>query len=393
MTEKIIWEGDEFYDTAFSYIQKAKKSVYLEMYIFRDDNAGNLWKEQLIKAAKKGLNVRVIYDRIGSFSSSSKFWEEMENHNIEVFGYRNIIQKKKNRFLRKVHLKYPLWLIWIMLVFFRRDHRKILIIDEKIAFIGGFNIMNAASYKISGKNRWLDAFYMTDNSILVKEFFNIHFDTIRRLKYQIRDFLSIDRKKANEAILFPFENKKKSRVFQNNSEMNLVARMRYSRAVKKLIKKSRKKIYIVTPYFVPRAGFLRRLIKKAKKKADVRLYLSYRSDLIFVQYVSLYLARKLLKHGIKVFLFHGKEKKNDPYRFNHSKVFLLDDWVGVGSGNVDSRSFFHNLDIHIFRKNEKLLNDTAEKIKWIEKYSYEAQKKDLPIKLVIFFLLPFRRFL
>ncbi|MDH5717336.1 MAG: phospholipase D-like domain-containing protein [Spirochaetia bacterium] len=392
MFEKILWEGDEFFNTAFQEIKNARESIVLEMYIFKDDKAGIKWQKQLINAAQKKIKINVIYDKIGSFSTASSFWNQMIQNNIQVLGYRGILKNRKRLVKNNAH--YPLWFTDLLLSFFRRNHRKILIIDNKIAFAGGFNIMNETSKLYSGDKRWLDAVYVTNIPLIVKEIEKIHLDSLRRVKYSIRDIVTLERKKAHEAVLYPYHTclHKRKRRRKFFSKQNICS-MRYINAVKKLMNESKKRIYIMTPYFVPPRSIIRKLKRKAKKNIDVRLYMSIRSDLPFIRNVSFYFARKLIKKGIKVFLFHGKELPNASLRFNHAKVFLLDNWCGAGSGNVDDRSFSHNLDIHIFRNNPPFLKDVEDKFKWIEEHSYKGMKSNMPIKLSVFFLLPFKRYL
>ncbi len=397
--EQIITEGDRFFATALRLIRNARESVYLDMYIFQDDEIGRLFRAALLRKARQGLRVHLVYDGVGSSQTPDGFWEPLRAAGVVVAPYVPLRRSLLPR--GRVHTVW-FW-TWFKLFFLRRNHRKILICDDREALTGGFNIKRQNSRKYEGTGRWLDTMYRTDLPPIVRELIQIHMDSLRRAHWPRKDLKTWRRKRVREAILYPYSLRRRAVSISRKFSRRLILRilpsghsvfiMSIPRALKRRIRKANRRIYLMFPYFVPYGGFIRLLARKARAGVDVRIYLSTTSDSSWIQAISLYQARKLHEDGVQVFLFHGQERPGDPARFNHSKVVLIDDWAGTGSSNFDSRSFQLNLEIFVLRYRPGFLEEVRRFFAWVESFSEPGDPISLPASWRARVLYPFRRFL
>ena len=397
--ERILVEGDQFYATALRSIRNARHSVYFDMYIFQSDEIGRLFRAALTRAAQKGLRVHVVFDAVGSGDTPDAFWKPLSAAGALVFAY---LPFRRSRLFRPNAGRAGLW-TWFKIYFLRRHHRKIIIIDDHLAMTGGFNVMRECSRKYYGPARWLDTMYLTDLEPVVRELSQIHLDSLRRARWPQIDLRSRTHKRVKEAILFSG-----SSVTPSAASLAWPARLLFRllpprppgvhvmgipRALKRRLRVARRRIYLCFPYFIPYGGFLRLLARRARQGVDVRVYLSALSDSPWIQEITLYQAKKLYREGVRVYLYHGREHEGDPYRFNHSKVVLIDGWAGTGSSNFDSRSFQLNLETFVLRRRPDFLGELERFFDYLERFSEPGTEKNLRTGLRARLLHPFRRFL
>lgn len=416
--ERFFTEGDDFYASAISAIRGAQDSVYLEMYIFQDDEIGRRFAAALVERARAGCKVIVIYDRVGSFATPEKFWQTLREGGVLVYAYHptrlnprrpgfNIIQRIRN------------WLQFLRRAFLRRNHRKTLIVDERFAYTGGFNIMRECSREIVGVSRWLDTMYMTDRPVLTHALQTYFRDSLRRIynaRRETGEFVKPIRKRVREAILYPARAardlpglmpvlRKKKRGLPRG-----YVRMTIPRALKKLMHHSQRRIWLTYPYFVPYGAILRLLFRKAGGRrldrirhverptavVDVRVYLSMVSDLPWMRDMTLLMAAILRRRGVRIYLFHGRETPQMEARFCHAKVALIDDWVGVGASNFDRRSFILNLELLLLRHGAPYQSDVERFFEFLERHSVlldESNQNEFRAGWRAYALYPFRRWI
>lgn len=438
--EELITEGDEFYERALSAIRAAESTVYLEMYIFADDEIGREFQTALADAARAGRKVIVIYDRVGSFSTPAGFWRELSDAGVFVYPYLPGV----SRWLRTGRGLFRLWsrlaraLRALRRGFLRRNHRKTLIVDRRIAFTGGFNIMRECSRRIVGDERWLDTMYITDRPILAHALESYFRDTLQRIRGARResgaDFDAV-RKRVREAILYPAHAARALRLrlpalalwngarvtYDRNQAVKRkglgphrpglspgYVRMSIPRAFKKLLFHSRRRIWLTYPYFVPYGGMLRLLHRKAGvtrpfrgransvHSVDLRIYLSMVSDLPWMQDITMLIAERLRKRGVPVYLFHGRENAAMSARFSHAKLALIDDWTGLGASNFDRRSMVLNLESLLLRYRSPFQAEVEDFFAFLEKHSVrldESNRDQFRPGWRAYLLYPFRRWL
>ncbi len=307
---RIITDGDDFFDSIISSIEKAKKSINLETYIFSSDAVGWLIAEKLAEKAEQGLEVNVIYDAFGSINSSGVMFDMMRKSGVEIIEYHPFVPWRK---------------YWNIIF---RDHRKILVIDGSIAFVGGINIgKEYAGVKYEG-GRWRDTHAVIEGPAVkdIQFFF---------MENWYRNGGAI----MNGRLYFP----------DIPDAGDLLLMILCTRARKKVrpvyesyisaIRNARHNIYITNAYFIPDGRIYRSLVRAAERGVDVRLLLPGKSDVQFAKYASRYLYKRFLKRGVRIFEYSDS--------ILHAKTAVIDGvWSTIGSSNLDRRSFRRNLELN-----------------------------------------------
>lgn len=306
----LITEGDDFFTRIISAIEGAEKSINLETYIFSSDQLGWLIAEKLAEKAAQGVEVNVVYDSVGSIAASSQMFNMMRNSGVEIIEYHPFVPWRRY------------WGISF------RDHRKILVIDGRKAFIGGINIgREYAGEKFSGSN-WRDTHIMIEGPAVsdIQFFFMENWYRNGGAVMNSRLYFPEIRKTGQILlmILCTSSRKKVRPVHQS-----------YISAMQN----SRNTVYITNAYFIPDAKIYRSLVKAAERGVDVRLLLPGVSDIPFVKYASRYLYKRYMKKGIRIYEYSESVL--------HAKTAVIDGiWSTVGSSNLDRRSFRKNLEMN-----------------------------------------------
>lgn len=285
-------------------ISNAQKSIYLEMYIFADDTEGYNFFDVLKRKSQQGVKVKIIIDYLGSSG----------------------IKKQAIKNLQETGVEISLFSYWL-----RRTHKKILVVDEKIAFIGGVNI-----HKLFKK--WNDLQVRLKGPIV---------------KSIIRSFArSYQMCGGKDPDVLIWINRKN--IFRK-TQLWILEHWRFSgkRKIKEHYRESirgaENNIIIVTPYFAPRKWLIGQLHQAVLRGVNVEIVIPAKTDLWLVDRVSHFYTYKLYKLGIKFYF----EKE-----MNHAKAMLIDDKEGViGSHNIDSLSFEYNVEAGIFFKEQDMISD------------------------------------
>lgn len=306
----IIIDGDRCFDSFLKDISQAKISINLETFIFKSDDVG--WKvaAALADRARSGVEVNVMYDAVGSIGASSKIFSYMKKNNVEVIQYNPIAPWRKY---------FNLTL---------RDHRKILTIDGKIAYVGGINISSEYAGKKYKGGRWRDTHIrITGPAVKDIQFFFIENwfrqgGTIIRSDYH---FPVLKRTGDNLMMILSTRSRKNIRpIFESYNSAIVTAK---------------KSIHITNAYFIPNRKIYHELVKAAERGVDVRLILPGLSDVQIVKHASRYLYRYYLRHGIRVYEYQKS--------ILHAKTAVIDGvWSTVGSSNLDRQSLIMNLEVN-----------------------------------------------
>ncbi len=307
----VFTEGDELYDDMLASIRLAKTSIVLESYIFEPDVIGVRFIDALIERASSGIKIRLHLDCFGSSSLLlSTEVERMATAGIELKWFNPWRWYKPHRFIR-------------------RNHRKLMVIDSRSVWLGGFNIHKENSLREFGKDRWLDTQIRIDGPLA--EHAQVYFD---RLWQGRRDWSpSFDMHTGSILV----------------SNHNLLQRHQLRRMLAMKFYNARKQILLCTPYFMPDRFIQRQMVKAAKRGMDVRLLLPYITDSVLTQWVARATYSSLMASGIRVYEYKP--------RFLHAKMMIIDDdWCTVGSANLDFRSFFINFEINLVSTRSELVN-------------------------------------
>ena len=307
--------GRDKFDSLFRDIDNATEHIHIEYYIWDDDIIGNQLKDLLIRKSAEGVKVRVIVDAVGSWKVKSKFYEQMRSAGIEVEEFMKV-----NFPMLTSHFNY-------------RNHRKIVVIDGKIGYIGG---MNVADRYINGPSwgNWRDTHIRIEGkgvqglqSVFLIDWFIVSKSLITARKY-----------------FPPLEN-------YGDNLMQIVSSGPYNPAREimqgfmQAIFNAKSSIYIQTAYFIPPDSLLEALISASIRGIDVRLMVPRKSDTLLVQLASRSYFKRLMMAGVKIYFYEPG--------FMHSKLTVIDDSLTlIGSANFDVRSFEQNLEVEAFIYNE-----------------------------------------
>ncbi|MBE5745892.1 MAG: cardiolipin synthase [Clostridiales bacterium] len=323
----------------------AKQNIYILSYIFADDKIGKEIKNILKYKAKKGVDVVVIYDSFGSKNTKRVFFNEMKKIGIKVLEFFPPFFKLK--FLQ-LDINY-------------RNHRKIIIIDNFIAYVGGLNIRDDHLGLKKELSPWRDTHIK-----IVGE------SVIELLKVFLNDLNLCKKVKINIKNIPLFNNGKIKTQILNSSP--LYSHSKIGESIINAINNAKKSVYIQTPYLILDDKTINALKNTKFSGKNVVIIIPKLKDKNFVYNVSLYYAKLLIDVGIKVYLFKG---------FLHSKCMVIDkDIFLVGSSNFDMRSFYLNFEtsVMIFDKSisEKYYNIIQEDLSNSEELTLNFYKK-LPI--------------
>jgi len=312
-----FFKGKEALDAMHEAIADAKKHIHLQSYIIDDDDTGRRFKDLLIRKADEGVEVRVIYDDVGCWKLTKRFKTDLINAGIELLDFSPVTFRTP---ISKMNY---------------RNHRKILVVDGEIGFIGGVNI--AERYNSGGSfSEWRDAHIRIvgesvaslQASFLMDRYFIVNRQFRKRKKYYPQTFPEKSENTQDKGSIY-------AQVITSGPDSDWASIMQCYLAAMAGAKKS---ICIVTPYFTPNESILDAMKIAALGGVEVSIMLPERSDTKMAHWSTLSYAAELLEAGVKVYLF-GRG-------FNHAKLISIDgEFSIIGSANMDNRSLQHNFEI------------------------------------------------
>ena len=309
-------DGYQFFTALLQEISKAKSHIHLDMYIFADDALGCLVADALIDKARQGVEIRVVYDDVGCWNVSSQFFERMREEGIEVAAFMPV---RFPSFTSKVNY---------------RNHRKIIVIDGLVGFIGGMNI--ALRYVKGTKEQpWRDTMLKVTGGAV---------NALQRAF--LVDWYFVDRTLLSDRKYYPQRTAAEGQL-SNNCLAQVVTSgpvtpyPEIMQGFVRIITGARRYLYLETPYFLPNDPVLFALKTVALAGVDVRVICPRHSDARFVEWASRSYLREVVEAGVKVKLYEGG--------FLHSKLMVCDDSISTcGSTNLDFRSFENNFEANVF---------------------------------------------
>ena len=312
----VCMNGYQFFPMLLKDIREAKSHIHIDMYIIADDALGCLVADALIDKAREGVEVRLIYDDVGCWNVKHRFFERMREEGIEAVPFMPV---HFPQFTSKVNY---------------RNHRKIIVIDGLVGYIGGMNI--ALRY---ASESWRDTMlrvkgggvYALQRAFLV-------------------DWYFVDRSLLSDRKYYPpfadslVANDTLSQVVTSGPVTPYPEIMQ---GYVRIIMGARQYLYIETPYFLPNESVLFALKTAALGGVDVRVLCPMHSDARFVEWASRSYLREAVEAGVQVSLYKSG--------FLHSKLLVCDDAIATcGSTNLDFRSFENNFEANIFYYGEEV---------------------------------------
>ncbi len=311
-------------------IAGARESIDFETYIFATDRTGTLFRGALIDAARRGVQVRFLYDAVGSWSIDAEFRRPMLEAGIDVAVY------------------HPMWLtrpIWLLN---RRDHRKIMIVDRKISFTGGVNVSDD-NLPTAAHGGWRDTHVEVVGAAAAARFSTLFLGGWRRAHHFPGDggrptrWPLVQRQRARRD-----ERRQRRREVPQPPVQGVLVRIlgnrtvqyrhRIRRAYLHAIDRAERYVLIENAYFIPSHVVLRALARAVKRGVEVAVLIARHSDVPAVGWASRALYERLVADGVRVYEW--------PEGMMHSKTAVIDEmWSIVGSYNLDGRSLWHNLEV------------------------------------------------
>ncbi|MBS6183688.1 MAG: cardiolipin synthase [Clostridium celatum] len=349
---KTYINGEDKFRDLFNDIRAAKSFIHIEYYIFRYDDLGRALIKELHEKTKDGVEVRLVIDGMGSKRITKKIIKEIESYGI------------------KVAVFFPGVLPHINTRINYRNHRKIVVIDGKIGYVGGFNVGN--EYVNKGKQFK----FWRDTHIRVKG------EAVNELnKRFILDWdYAADENMGNMSMYFPIPevvgNVGMQIVSSGPDHMEEYIKNSYM----KIINNAKNYVYIQTPYLVPDSPMMEALKISALSGVDVRIIVPGAPDHFFMEWMLSANIGLLIEYGIKIYRYGNG--------FIHSKTIVADGEVcSIGTANLDIRSFKLNFEVNAFIYNEKIAKEQEKiflgdqlKSKLVKKEEYYKRSRSLRIK-------------
>ncbi len=316
----IFTDGNEKFDALIEDMEQAKEFIHIQYYIIKNDVLFNRIKDVLIEKVKQGVEVRVLFDALGCRSVSSKYWKELEKHGIMTAEF------------------FPAVLKHLQLRMNYRNHRKIVVIDNKVAYVGGFNIGKEYIGLDPKFGYWRDTHLRIEGTAL--------------LQLEIRFLLDWNYAAKENLFMNPKYLEIESKSYKAGCEMQIISsgpdsRMKIIRDnYVRLIGKARKSIYIQSPYFIPDDAMLNALVIAIYSGIDVNIMIPCKPDHPFVYWATYSYIGDLVMAGAKCYTYDNG--------FLHAKGLIVDDKVFCyGTANMDIRSFGLNFEVNAVVYNER----------------------------------------
>ncbi|WDE07016.1 cardiolipin synthase B [Thalassomonas viridans] len=320
--ETIYTGGDEYFQELEQDISRAKHTIDLAFYIFSFDALGNKILSALQAASGRGVRVRIIVDGIGSPQWHASTLKQLARSGIEARIYHpypwRFSLKAFTRMNRVLERFFHLWR-----KINSRDHRKCCVIDDEIAWIGSFNLVQYHMQRYMNNRAWRDTGVRVCGTQV-------------KVITAVFDYIWCRRYPATEP-LSRLPDLHYGSVVRSNVSLRL--RRLFARELYHNIRFSTQRVWATNAYFVPVSRLQLSLIRAAKKGVDVRLILPAMSDVVFAPWIARFYYRILLLSGVRIFEYQPS--------ILHAKTLLFDDFAYVGSSNLNHRSLIHDLELDI----------------------------------------------
>ncbi|HEY3356210.1 MAG TPA: phospholipase D-like domain-containing protein [Polyangia bacterium] len=304
----LLRDADEAYPAMLAAIRGAQRLIRLESYIFEDGEAGTRFGAALEERARAGVEVQVIYDAVGSIGTGAGFWERLRAAGAQVVEF------------------HPLSLWRRLWRWNRRDHRKLLIVDDAVAFTGGLNISDA--YLTTEVHQgWRDTHVRVEGPVVFE------LDRLFAASWQYVTERYLPPAPAAPAIAGP------QAVAAIGSRLRR-HRTEIFRGYLHAIKQARRTVRIANAYFIPPRAVRRALVAAVARGVRVEIIVPAWGDLMSAHFASRNLFDRLLAAGVRIHLW--------PDAVMHAKTAVIDGlWSTVGSFNLDHRSIVHNIELNL----------------------------------------------
>jgi phosphatidylserine/phosphatidylglycerophosphate/cardiolipin synthase-like enzyme len=301
----LLVDGGKYFPAMLQSIDDAQQYIYLEMYLIQSGQTASRFIDHLIQASQRGVAVKILLDHYGSYALTEKDRQRLSSNHISLQFYNP---------LRYGALRKNLF----------RDHRKLLLIDGILAYTGGAGITDNFDPRCRPDDYWHEAIVRIQGSC-VQDWKLLFEANWGRHDHYIEPQLETVRQISD---------------FESHGRVVEGRTIRSSGIIGSIImhmRDARKHIWLSSPYFVPSRSIIRTLIRQARKGVDVRLLLPGPNiDHQWARHMGHYYYERLLVNGVRIFEYQP--------RFTHMKLLYCDQWVSIGSTNLDRWNFRWNLE-------------------------------------------------
>lgn len=320
-SEKIYTDNDDLLNDLILEIDAAEKSIEMEVFTFED----GVFAQKLLKAFQRAIQrkvkVRIIADGWGSPFFWNKIGLELEKLGVQIRLYRSLPWRSHRHNYGEPESQF--FKFWYRVRRINRGfHRKVTIIDRKVAWVSSLNVSDVHLKEVYGKNAWSDIGARLTGAALPALY--TAFDKIfyrKRWKGRWGRF-SLQAKSPLVLLNDSFFRRRRTTYIQ-----------------KRRLKRARRRIWIQNPYFVPERTLLRALYHAARRNIEIKIIIPEKNDQPLVKLLSFALLEQLIQHGIRIYEYQPQ--------FAHKKILIVDSIYTIGSTNFNHRSFLHDLEVEV----------------------------------------------
>jgi cardiolipin synthase len=327
--------GREVFPAMLSAIEAARESICLETYIYSGDALGERFRGALVAARQRGVEVRVLFDALGSLGLSNSFWDPLRAVGADVLRFNPSLLNR----------------------FGIRDHRKMLVMDRRVAFVGGFNI--ASEYDGDGVNcGWCDLGLKIEGPLAAQLAASFE-EMFARARSPQTPLLRLTQSGAKRTVVAPREQLLLSGPGRGRSPIKTALRRDLAHA---------RDVRIMMAYFLPTWRMRRSIVRVTRTGGRVELILAGKSDVTLSQLAGQSLYRRFLKAGARIHEYQPQVL--------HAKLLIMDDIVYVGSANLDQRSLNINYELMIRLHSQTIATQAREIFQNTMKHCREITLED-----------------
>lgn len=316
---KLLVNSEQAFPEILEAINNAKEYIIFQFYLVRPDDTGMMFLHALMNKAREGVNVTFMNDAIGVMIPGNVI-KELEEAGVEVGTFNESTKKGK------LQINF-------------RNHRKIVVVDGEVAFLGGLNIGDEYAGLVEKYGPWRDTNVRIEGPSVIaaqlacaKDWYCIH-------QRPLKANWDIKRTHGHSSVMV---------LHTGPADDKHACLLSYI----SLINSATKRLWIANAYYVPPESLMDAILLASLRGVDVRVLLPGYSDAKFVMMASKVYQKKLIQHGVKVYRYHRG--------FLHQKVFIVDDTFSVvGSANFDCRSMFINFEVSMITTDRKFNKDCA----------------------------------
>ena len=313
-------ESPPLFEAVIADMAQATKRIWVETYIFVNDTIGTRIGELLKAKAKEGLDVRLMYDTVGSYATPATFFHDLQRSGVKVHAFHSFGEA-----FRRISVLFR--------TLNRRNHRKLIVIDDDVAYFGGMNVVDQSGEQTGQPRRRLP---------VSAGWRDVHLRLQGKRQADLAESLERSWLQATgQKVQAKPRTYRKGELTQNGENLQFfdsgpgLRNTRAARVFLQLFRRARQRILISMAYFLPTGRVLGELLKARRRNVRVRVVVPAASDVAVVKRACRYLCNMLIKRRFMIY-----ERQ---HQMLHSKCMVVDDeWSIVGSCNLDPRSLWIN---------------------------------------------------